>query len=439
MVRAVPEAADLFEYQDYAAVPTVENASEFITTAFEQNPALWDGVRNYVEYIARRPGAERSTQSGHGLWNGGGKPVVLARAVDEAANHKGNLWTHVVSLRREDAERLGYNSAGAWRELVKSKLPVIAESMKIPLGELRWYGAFHNTAHHPHIHLIMFSQNPAHGFLTEPNISRMRSEFGTAIFEQDLLQIYERKDMARTQLNQFADERLKELAALPDGGDPQIARMLLSLGEQLRHTKGKKRYGYLKPALKRQADEIVLRLAADPRIDEMYRHWCGLSADVRRVYTGKAEAPPPLEHEQTFKTIKNIVVRQAAAAAEMRLAMNVPEPTAPDIAEQEAVPDDVPEPERTSDSADDMRRPSVPDSDAGPPLLETPPSQQAAAAPSCGSLAVRGAGALLRHLARMIQQDYDQLRQLYEHAVDRKLMAKIRRKKQDLGQRFSDE
>ena len=150
IVRAVPEVKDSFEYEDYLAASSIGNASELITAAFENNPVLWNNIRNYVDYIARRPRAERSQLSGHGLWNGSDDKIVLSRAINEVANHRGNIWTHVVSLRREDAARLGYDNANAWREVVRGKIQIIADSMKIPMTELRWYGAFHNESHHPH-------------------------------------------------------------------------------------------------------------------------------------------------------------------------------------------------------------------------------------------------------------------------------------------------
>ena len=433
-LRAAPAAAELFEYEDYILSPTVENASAFISTAFEQNPDLWDGVRNYVEYIARRPGAQKSALAGHGLWNDSDQPIVLARAVDEVANHKGNLWTHVVSLRREDAERMGYTGTEAWRDLVLEQLPAIADAMKIPMENLRWYAAYHDKESNPHIHLLVYSSDPTRGYLTAPGIEKMRSSFARGIYQDEFMHIYQRKDMVRSQLNEFADERLRELAESLGNGNPEINQMLLALGEQLRHSKGKKQYGYLKPALKAQVDEIVRRLAADPRIDEMYRHWCKLSADVKRIYTSKIDAPPPLEHEKTFKTIKNMVVRQAIEAAEQTQAQDAPGAT---VREPDAMP------EMRTDAADIPTQPKLseaePDADdahtgngKAPPPTE---KQQPTAAPR-GGFPVHGAGNLLLHLARIIQQDYEQQRERYEQAVDHKLMAKIRRKKQEQGQKF---
>ncbi|MDL2274375.1 relaxase MobL [Oscillospiraceae bacterium OttesenSCG-928-G22] len=348
ILRAVPDAAELFEYEDYSAAPTIENASAFISTAFEQNPQLWDSVRNYVEYIARRPGVQKSAVAGHGLWNDSDDNIVLAHAVDEVASHRGNLWTHVVSLRREDAQRMGYTSAEAWHNVVTQQLPTIASAMQIPMEKLRWYAAYHDKASNPHIHLIVYSSDPSRGFLTEPGIEKMRAAFAHGIYKDEFMHIYERKDMARKQVNQFADERLKALATqIQNGGtDPEIGQMLLSLGSALQGAKGKKQYGYLKPALKAQVDDIVRRLAADPAIDEMYRHWCQLNADVKRVYTSKVDAPLPLTHEQTFKTIKNMVVRQAIAAVEMQRALDGPEP--------EVAIDDISAPEPADAPLDDL-------------------------------------------------------------------------------------
>ena len=316
VLRNLPQTAERFEYEDYAQSPTVANASAFISTVFEQNPELWSSVRNYVEYIARRPGAERSRVAGHGLWNGSDKPLAISRVADEVANHGGNIWTHVVSLRREDAERLGYNNVAMWRDLVTEKIPEIAQAMKIPMNDLRWYAAYHDKDTNPHIHLLVYSANPTRGYLTEPSIERMRSSFARSIFADEFMHIYERKDVARSELNTFADERLRELAAsLDDGGNAELTAMLTELGAELQRAKGRKQYGYLKPALKQKVDDVVRRLAADSRIAEMYAHWCELTADVKRIYTGKPDAPLPLEHEKTFKTIRNMVIKHAIEAA----------------------------------------------------------------------------------------------------------------------------
>jgi len=409
VIQELPDAAALFEYEDYVAAPTIENASAFISTAFEQNPELWSSVRNYVEYIARRPGAERSAVADHGLWNDGDEPIALSKAVREVAEHRGNIWTHVVSLRREDAERMGYTTADPWRNLVLEQLPTIANAMKIPIEQLRWYAAYHDKATNPHIHLLVYSADPTHGFLTEPGIEKMRFAFAHGIFKDEFMFIYERKDLVRGQLNEFAEQRLAELASSITGDSAEITELLAALGDELRRSRGKKQYGYLKPALKAQVDEIVRELVADPRIAEMYEHWCELTAEVKRVYTGTVDAAVPLEQEKTFRTIQNMIVRQALSAGEM-----------------------VFEPAETVHEAPDDVADTAP-ADEPPPVNTAPP---VVAPHQATGHQAHGAGNLLRNLAKLLQQDYEQQRQRYDVAVDHKLLSKIRRKKQEQGQKF---
>ena len=130
--------------------------------------------------MAKRPGAER--RGSHGLFNDSDAPIDLNAVADEVANRPGNVWTHVVSLRREDAVRLGYTNSDMWRGLVKRHIKDIADAQKIPLANLKWYAAFHNTTHHPHIHLLVYSTNPKQGYLTKEGIEKIRSKFANDIF-----------------------------------------------------------------------------------------------------------------------------------------------------------------------------------------------------------------------------------------------------------------
>ena len=143
-----PEAKKYLEYEDYEKNPTSENASELISTIIERNADVVGNRQNFVGYMAMRPGVEK--RGTHGLFNESDEPIVLDRAANEIANHPGNVWSHVISLRREDAIRLGYDNSERWRELVMRHIADIAEQTKIPLCNLKWYAAFHDTTHHPH-------------------------------------------------------------------------------------------------------------------------------------------------------------------------------------------------------------------------------------------------------------------------------------------------
>ena len=97
---------------------------------------------NYVEYIAQRPRAER--RGSHGLFSEEESPRVLSYVVQEVAEHGGNVWMPIISLRREDAARLGYDNAASWKELLTRLAPELAEQMKIPLEHFKWYAAYHD-------------------------------------------------------------------------------------------------------------------------------------------------------------------------------------------------------------------------------------------------------------------------------------------------------
>ena len=209
LLRDIPSSKVMLEYNDYLLCPTRENASEFVSCALEQNLDLVGKRENYVDYIANRPRVERIGE--HGLFTDAGTPVVLSQVQEDVVNHKGPVWTHVISLRREDAARLGYDSGKQWRELIRSKRAMLCKYMKIDSENLRWYCAFHNEGHHPHVHLMVYSAKDNDGFLTEPAIEAMRSELAHDIFRQDFAQIYEQQNQARGNVKQGAAELMEEL------------------------------------------------------------------------------------------------------------------------------------------------------------------------------------------------------------------------------------
>ena len=198
LLKDFPEAKKYLEYEDYKNNSTIENASELISMIIERNADVIGNRQNFVGYMAMRPGVEK--RGSHGLFNDKDEPIILNQAADKIANHPGNVWSHVVSLRREDAIRLGYDNSERWRELVMRHIADIAEQTKIPLCNLKWYAAFHDTTHHPHIHLLVYSKNPKQGFLTKQGIDKIRSVFANDIFHDDLQSIYMEQTIRRDEL-----------------------------------------------------------------------------------------------------------------------------------------------------------------------------------------------------------------------------------------------
>ena len=312
LLSQFPDTADLFEYEDYLKQPTVENASEFITAALDQNLDQLSHQEVYVNYIATRPRAEKLGT--HGLFSDEDTPLVLSKVAEEVSQHTGNVWTPIISLQREDAARLGYDNATAWMALLRKQRNVFAEQMKISPENLRWYAAFHNEGHHPHCHMIVYSVNSREGYVTKPAIDKMRSSLARGIFQQDLIQIYSDQTVQRNSLTDQSRDALRDILAQMQSGacENTIVEDLLSqLAERLKHTAGRKQYGYLKAPLKAIVNQIVDALAKDQRVAEAYAKWQELRNEVLRIYKDKLPDPLPLSQQKEFKNLKNMVIAEA--------------------------------------------------------------------------------------------------------------------------------
>ncbi|NLI13788.1 MobP3 family relaxase [Pelotomaculum propionicicum] len=312
ILNKFPDTADLFEYEDYLQEQTRENASEFISMAVEQNLDLLGKRKNYVGYIAKRPRVE--TFGTHGLFTDVGVPVVLSQAAEEVGSHTGNVWTNVISLRRADATRLGYDHAKAWRDLIRGQRNYIAGQMKITPENLRWYAAYHDEGHHPHVHLIAYSTDPHEAYVTKAAIQNMRGSLAREIFRQDLIQIYSEQTERRSILAKQSRDAMKEIIRQISAGvceNKTIEKLILHLSERLEHTSGKKQYGYLKAPLKAVIDQIVDELAKDERVAECCEKWYELRNEVLHTYADKLPPPLPLSRQKEFKSIKNMVIAEA--------------------------------------------------------------------------------------------------------------------------------
>lgn len=305
-----PEAKKYLEYEDYTVNPTVENASELISTIIERNADVIGNRQNFVGYMAMRPGVQK--RGSHGLFNEKDEPIILDRVANEIANHKGNVWSHVISLRREDAIRLGYDNSEAWRQLVMRHISDIAKNQKISLCNLKWYAAFHDTTHHPHIHLLVYSENTKEGFLTNEGINKIRSAFTNDIFKDDLQSIYQEQTLSRNELKAVSKTEFKSIVRkVQQGGfeNPQLENLIRKLYSQLQNVKGKKVYGYLPPDVKETVNSIFSELAKDNNIRQLYEKWCSLESLKYKSYTQKEKELPPLVDNKVFQPVRNMIIR----------------------------------------------------------------------------------------------------------------------------------
>ena len=311
LVKDFPDAKEMGEYGDYQEHPTKANASAFISQALEEN---WSDVQKsdgYMKYIATRPRAERL--GSHGLF-GDKDGVELDKAMAELESYTGNVWTHIISLKREDAERLGYDNARAWRNLLCAHRNDIAAAMNIPPQDFRWYAAFHDEGDHPHVHMMAWSVKPGQAYLSQDGIRQIKSKLTNDIFQQEMLHLYEQKTVSRDQLVREARQAMRELVQQMRTricDHPEAERLMQELALQLETVKGKKSYGYLPKKQKALVDEIVDQMEQLPTVAECYEQWWQLQGQVEDFYSEKERHRPPLSRQKEFRQIKNAVIQEA--------------------------------------------------------------------------------------------------------------------------------
>lgn len=341
ILKDFPDSKDSFEYEDYIKNPTVGNASEFITRTMEDNAYEVMQTKTYADYIATRPRAQKFGM--HGLFTDDGVQVKLSEVSKELNQYSGNVWTVIISLRREDAERLGFNTGERWRDMLRSQTSLISENFHIPMQNLKWYAAFHNESHHPHVHLMVYSTEEKQAYLSKEGVMKLRSSFAKDIFAQDLLCVYERQTEYRDELKLNSREVIEEVISKINSGvynNPKLEKMLLNLADRLSKTSGKKVYGYLKADVKSIIDSIVDELAADERISALYDLWYEQRESVIKTYTDELPERVSLSQNKEFKSIKNAVIQEAMNIVTDRIIMADDEENADEKSESDSEPSD---------------------------------------------------------------------------------------------------
>ncbi len=311
LVRDFPDSKELLEYADWEASRTKAHASAFITTAMECNWEQANCSDVYLEYIATRPRVERL--GSHGLF-GDDDTVDMQRAAAELDSYTGNVWTHIISLKREDAARLGYDRAAAWRDLLRQERNEIAAAMSIPLDHFRWYAAFHDEGSHPHVHMMAWSSQPKEGWLDQDGIRKIKSTLTNQIFHQEMLHLYEQKTVSRDELVREARASMLALVKEMRQGicdHPETEELILKLSQELGNVKGQKKYGYLPKRVKKLVDEVVDEMERLPAVAKCYEQWQMLQGEVEGYYSDAPPKKQKLSEQKEFRQIKNAVVSEA--------------------------------------------------------------------------------------------------------------------------------
>ena len=337
LLRSFPEARELPEHEDYVTSPNRQTAFAFIEQIHEDFIEPMDGRENYLDYVANRPGVKAMGE--HGLWDANGKVPSLENAIAEVAQHTGNVWTPIISLSRENAERLGYTDIKNWQDLINASITDIAKGYKIHPDRLRWYAAMHEKEKHIHVHMVLFSTDPKEGYLSRQGIRSIKSALVSTIYRNDRLHIYEKKDHQRSILQQEAEEQMASLIGQISTGTLQNGKLELlvtDLAKRLQEVSGKKVYGYLPPRVKRIVDEIVDELSKDERVAAAYSLWQDLREQLCIDYNQTPPQRVPLSQQKEFKTVRNMVIRETLRLSEMNFTFE--DDTMPDEPEPEEQP-----------------------------------------------------------------------------------------------------
>lgn len=405
-------------------------------------------LKNYVKYIATREGAvhtvsERENYVGylanrpnsHGLFSQTDAPINLNKIAKEISEHKGNVWTHVVSLRRDDAQKMGYDNLNAWRDLVLRQIPNIAKQSKIDMKNLRWYAAFHDKENNPHVHIVVYSADEREGFLSNHGIEKIRSGFANDIYSDELHHLYQQQTEIRNLLKKQSQELMETLAqniSQNNHFDEELINLVARLRNQLAESKGKKVYGYLKPDVKKTVDEIFAKLADNDSVKKMYDLWCEMEQQKHDVYSSAKVKFPELQDNNEFKSVKNMIIQQV-----MNVNLSVPEINADRLPDVDYDLDIAPSydelivepfiPTNHIENEGSHNISAEQGNEYSQNLLENTEQYESE------MLADTVLG-LFANLSRIIADDYNQKFQSGRISVDRKVRRMIQEKKQALGQ-----
>ena len=311
LIADFPDCKDSFEYQDYLSAKTKYTATEFIDKAIEENVDRIGKKENYIGYIAMRPRVEKS--GAHGLFSYSDEHIKLSKVAKEVGYHDGIVWTTIISLRREDAEKLGYDNLPAWKTLLRAKSQDLANAMGVPITDMKWYAAFHNESGHPHVHLVSYSTGKE-PYMTRQGLEKLKAAYAHEIFKNDLYEIYENQTEYRDELRAESKEKIAEIIREINGKkyeNETLELMLKTLAEKLQKHKGKKVYGYLPKEIKNLVNGVIDELMRDNDLQKLYELWYEQRENVLKTYRDKMPARLPLSGNEEFKSVRNAVIAEA--------------------------------------------------------------------------------------------------------------------------------
>lgn len=320
IIDKIPDLIKTFEYEEYIKNSSIKNAFEFIYIAKNFSDETFIDKEKLVNYMSERPGVYKVGK--HGLFSIDNEEIDLELVKKNISNHEGNIWTNIISLKREDAEKLSLNNQEAWKNIVQTQSINISKSMNIGIDNLKMYGAFHNESHHPHIHLVVYSKDPKEGYLTNKGLEKIKAGFAHEIFKDEFLHAYKEKDIVNENLNKYILEKMKNIINEIEKNkiieiESDLGSMLIDLSKKLENVKGKKVYGYLNKSLKNDVNKILEEIVKDTHIQELYNSFADIQKSILNIYKDKEVSIAPLmENKKIANRIRNMILKEAVKISE---------------------------------------------------------------------------------------------------------------------------
>ena len=182
----------------------------------------------------------------------------------------------------------------------------------MPSDSLHWYAAYHDADTHPHIHMMVWTEQET--VLKRDAVVKLRSAMTNSIFQAELENLYIQKDAAYKDVTEAARAVMHNLVdRMESVSDPpaSIQEKLLELALELRTVSGKKQYAYLKKPLKEMVDSIVDELEKLPEVAAYYSVWNGLRDTLEGYYKNRPRQHNPLSQQKEFRAIKNAIIQEA--------------------------------------------------------------------------------------------------------------------------------
>ena len=278
----------------------------------------------WLKYIANRP-------SSKGLFNQFGAIDEIEAVQCAEENFNSIKWSHIVSLERADAERLGYDNPQAWQTLIAAKLPDIARLHNISLENIVVNASYHDKDHHPHIHLFVYSQDSREGHFKGTGAlinrtERIKSLFTNEIFRGDLEHIKVQKNEIQTQLQQALRQKCIAIAQKTHIPSSELLERFSEISNIMLDTQGRRYYEYQSAGVKTKINELLkCAVKSDKYINQIYLQLKANQEEFVRAYNDDDEKVKERmnEWEKRFfepnkhddKRLHNIVIEYASKVA----------------------------------------------------------------------------------------------------------------------------